>query len=132
MSATVVKSVTRRSYIEIYTQQVPVPSADGLHDNPIKKFAYMLKIQHDSTDEIEKENIELLESLISNGHISKSNIIRKNGDIIRIYGLRKDFKGKIYYDKAKGSPNREYVEDAAHVDLSALQNAVVRAKETVF
>jgi hypothetical protein len=109
----------------------------GLTSDPINHFAYMLRLKHNSTEEVEEYNRRLLETLIGKGHIPKSNIIWRDEKLARIYGFKIDDEGKIEYDTTtksspKSSPKKvtkAYAASIPEVDLSMLKDAVIRANQ---
>jgi hypothetical protein len=71
-----------------------------LRDNdPITHFVYMLNDEHKQNDVLE-DNITLLKTLITNGHIAKSSIIIDNDHICKIYGLSIGDDGRIVYERS--------------------------------
>lgn len=127
-------SMSKKSYIDVGFY----PGSTDEED-PIELFVYMVREKYKKGNEkIQKLNKELLEDLISKGHIPKSNIVWNphNDSISRIYGFKVDNEGYIQYDTAGNhSPNRNYrrvekVEtERSYIDISALRNAIVRSKE---
>ena len=129
------RSMSKRSYIDVGFY----PGSTDEED-PIELFTYMVRQKYKKgTEKVQKLNKELLEDLISKGHIPKSNIVWNphNDSISRIYGFTVDNEGYIQYNTSgSNSPNRthkkEKVEvetERSYIDISALRNAIVRSKE---
>ena len=99
----------RRPYIEV----------DDLSD-PIRLFVYMLN--NDRCD-VTEDNITLLKTLISNGHIARSSIIWNNNHISRIYGLRVGDDGRITYERTPQLQDKGVRVDTklSSLDLSSLR-----------
>ena len=99
--------------------------------DPLQLFVSMLREGHGGTDETERSNYNLLDDLINNGKIAKSNIIWHNARISRIYGLKIGHDGNIEYDRTR-SPDRlvkQYTTGAQPIDMLALKNAIIKSKQ---
>ena len=128
------RMMSKKSYIDVGFYQ---GSTD--ETNPIELFVYMVRAKYQKgTEKVNKLNKELLEDLISKGHIPKSNIVWNphNDSISRIYGFKVDDKGYIQYDtyshsdkKCPSYKNVKAETERSYIDISALRNAIVRSKE---
>ena len=109
----------RRPYIEVNNT-----SSILREDDPISVFVYMLNAQHD--DDVVEDNITLLKTLISKGHIVKSSIMWDNDHISKIYGLKVNDKGRIIYEKTPQSQDKgvRVGTKLSSLDLSSLRRAV--------
>lgn len=127
------RRMSKRSYIDVGFYPGSTDDKD-----PVELFVCMVRNKYKKgTEKVQKLNKELLEDLISRGHIPKSNIVWNphNDSISRIYGFKVDNEGYIQYDTSgSNSPNRNYKKERveterSYIDISALRNAIVRSKE---
>ena len=119
--------MSKRSCIEVDTGD------NGITDDPISLFAYMLKVKYNSTMEVEEYNRRLLDKLMRKGQIPKSNIVWRDEKVAKIYGFKIDSSGKIEYDTpSKSSPKKVkkvYATSIPDVDISVLKDAIIRSKQ---
>ena len=120
-------STTKRSCIEVDTGN------NGMTNDPVSLFAYMLKVKYNSTEEVEEYNRKLLEDLMRMNQIPKSNIVWRDEKMAKIYGFKIDSSGRIEYDtQSKRSPKKVkkvYATSIPDVDISVLKDAIIRSKQ---
>lgn len=122
----------RRAFVEA---DVGTSCASG---DPLQQFISALRLKYGGTEETENANVRLLETLLENGHLSKTSIVWHSENVIlRIYGIKMNSDGHISYcNDVTSSPEKKkrssFVTNATKVDFALLRNVAITARAESF